>query len=163
MALRAKRALEGPAGEAGLGRERFRFGRGQGQPGGAEAGGPIASVQGALEGELQRLKDGTGLCPELSVRWLPGASSSLAGEVEGNSILIYASDSRKAVETLRHEFIDHAVSKAIEPYMRATALYRAMVNAVIEQLGRDAYEGKERAVEGLRRLLDMGPPHEDPP
>ena len=46
----------------------------------------------------------------------PDEDSRLVGEVVENTILIYECDERKAVEILKHEFINYIVSRAIDPY-----------------------------------------------
>ena len=37
------------------------------------------------------------------------------GEVKGICILIYEVDEEKALETLKHEFLDYVISKTMEP------------------------------------------------
>lgn len=53
---------------------------------------------------------------------------------------------KRALETLRHEFIDYAVSQIIEPYKQVANMLIAMINE-------DAYERKEKLVERLRKLV----------
>ncbi|MEM3018835.1 MAG: hypothetical protein QXO92_01140, partial [Candidatus Bathyarchaeia archaeon] len=74
-------------------------------------------------------------------------SESLEGEVRGSTVYVYSKDREKALETLRHEFLDFLVGKAIEPYREAA-------NALIKMVNDLAYRRKERIVEALRRLLD---------
>jgi hypothetical protein len=108
-------------------------------------------TQRRLEEEMERLKRATGMGQELGVRWVPDGSDGLEGEVKGGVIYIYVVEPDTAIEVLYHEFFDYLVSLAVKPYERAAALYRGMVNAVIEQLGKEAYEEKERVVEALRK------------
>ena len=78
---------------------------------------------------------------------MPDESSKLAGEVVvGNTILIYECDERKAIEVLKHEFIDYIVSQAVEPY-------KEIGNLLIRYLNEEAYRRKERVVEGLRKII----------
>lgn len=102
--------------------------------------------------ELSRLVKLTGLGHELEVKWVPSPSSKLEGEVKGNVILIYA-ERERALEVLYHEFFDYIVSKAIKPYERATSIYRAMVNSIIEMVGEEAYVEKERVIDSLKDIL----------
>jgi hypothetical protein len=56
----------------------------------------------------------------------------VCGEVREETIVIFESDSTKALDALKHEFIDYLVSKAIRPYEKAE---------------------KEKVVEALRRTI----------
>ena len=108
-----------------------------------------------LSEELERLKTVSGVGHELEVVWVPGGSSRLSGEVCGNVIRVYDEDFDTALCTLRHEFLDFLVSRAIEPYVEVTALYKVMINGVLKRLGDDAYVKKERVVEALSRVLNV--------
>ena len=63
-----------------------------------------------LEEALTRMTARAGMANHLKVVWMPGASQVLSGEVKGGRILIYEEEETKAMETLRHEVIDHLVS-----------------------------------------------------
>jgi len=99
-----------------------------------------------LEVELEHLKKLSGLGSELSVVWEPGSHEPLAGQVRNGLIHVYEVDEKKAVETLRHEFLDYCISQVIEPYKRVT-------NSLISMINKDAYRIKEGTVEGLVKLL----------
>ena len=99
-----------------------------------------------LRGELERLKRLSGLGQDLNLVWTPISNSALSGEVKGRTIYIYEESEGKAVEVLRHEFLDHCVSKAIDPYRKVT-------NSLIKLVNEDAYDRKEKIVEGLSRIL----------
>jgi hypothetical protein len=103
-------------------------------------------LQRKLEKELEKLKAKTGMSYELEVVWLPDGDSRLEGEVVGETIFVYVSDERRAVEVLKHEFIDYAVSQVVEPY-------KEIGNLLIRYLNEEAYRRKERVVEGLRKLV----------
>jgi len=96
--------------------------------------------------ELERLQRKVGLGYELSVVWLPDSRSNLSGEVKGDKIRIYEVDEEKALETLKHEFLDYLISKSIEPYEKVANLMIRMVND-------EGYARKEKLVEALSRLL----------
>lgn len=97
--------------------------------------------------ELERLKRlMEGLSYDLRVEWLPNQDEDLSGEVKGNTIYIYERDGAKAIETLRHEFLDHAISQVIHPY-------REVTNSLIAMVNQEAYGRKERLVRTLSRLL----------
>lgn len=100
----------------------------------------------ALQEELKILKQSLNIGYELKVIWLPENNLKLSGEVKGETIYIYEEDYDKAVETLRHEFIDYAVSQIIEPYKQVANMLIAMINE-------DAYKRKEKLVERLRKLV----------
>jgi len=104
-------------------------------------------LQTKLDSELERLKKILKLGYELKVRWIPNSNSKLSGEVRGETIFIYDEDEELAIETLKHEFIDYAISKVIEPYKEVT-------NRLIDLINEDAYKKKESLVELLSRLID---------
>jgi hypothetical protein len=114
---------------------------------------PAIDVAAVLEAELQRLQGNLGTGELLTVVWLPNQSATLSGEVKGNEILIYEEESEKALETMRHEFVDFIVSKAAKPYARVAMLYRTMINALIGSLTEDAYAEKEAAIEALLKII----------
>lgn len=101
---------------------------------------------GKLEAELERLKRLSGLGFELKVIWEPRPDGALSGEVKSNTIYVYDAEEGKALETLRHEFLDYCVSQAIEPYREVTNQLIRMINDV-------AYRRKEKVVEALAKLL----------
>ena len=103
-------------------------------------------VQKRLEKELERLKARSGVATPLEVVWIPNADSSLAGEIRGRNIIIYDEDGNKALDTLRHEFLDYCISQAIEPY-------REFANRLIKMVNEDAYKRKEKVVGALTQLL----------
>ena len=104
------------------------------------------AVEVCLEAELDRLKHLSGLGFDLKIVWEPSPEKALSGEVKGDIIHIYEMVEGKAVEVLRHEFLDFCISQAIEPY-------RMVTNKLIKLINEDMYKEKERIVEGLIRLL----------
>lgn len=100
-----------------------------------------------LEVELERLKCLLKMGYELKVIWKPDNNSNLSGEVKGETIFIYEEEFDRALETLRHEFLDYAISKIIEPY-------RDVTNKLIALLNEKAYRNKEELVGKLSRLLN---------
>jgi hypothetical protein len=102
--------------------------------------------QNRLSKELERLKRKLGLGYELIVEWLPGGKVEICGEVKENIILIYEDNETKAIETLKHEFLDYLVSKSAEPYEKVANLLIKMVND-------EGYARKERLVEVLKKLV----------
>ena len=77
-------------------------------------------LQKELEVELERLKKILQLGYELKVRWIPNCNSNVSGEVKGAYIYVYDVDREVALETLKHEFMDYAISKVVEPYKEVT-------------------------------------------
>jgi hypothetical protein len=108
----------------------------------------LKNLQNILEEELERLKRLLKMGYELKVVWLPNNNSSLSGEVKRETIYIYEEEPEKALETLRHEFLDYAISQVIEPY-------RKIANQLIMLLNEEAYRKKERIVEVLIKLLSL--------
>ncbi|MGA2681872.1 MAG: hypothetical protein ABSF44_08745 [Candidatus Bathyarchaeia archaeon] len=112
-----------------------------------------AKVEAMLKMELERLKVLADLGHSLKVVWSASENLELSGEVKNDVIFIYEENAEKALETLRHEFIDYIISMAIKPYEKVTAIYSAVVNSVISKLGEEAYQEKEKAVEALVKTL----------
>ena len=104
------------------------------------------NLQDVLEEELERLKQKLRMGYELKVVWLPDNSSSLSGEVKGETIYVYEEDFDKAIDTLRHEFLDYAISKVIEPY-------RDVTNKLIMLINEEAYRRKEKLIQSLAGLI----------
>jgi len=99
-----------------------------------------------LESALERLKQTLNLGYELQVRWVPNGDGKLSGEVKDDCIYIYEENEDKALETLRHEFLDYAVSNIIEPYKEVTNRLIALINDT-------AYKRKEELIKILTKLL----------
>jgi len=99
-----------------------------------------------LTKELEFLKRRLNLRHELTLKWLPGEKDGICGEVNGGCIYIYEVDEEKALETLKHEFLDYLISKSIEPYEKVANLMIRMVND-------EGYARKEKLVEALSQLL----------
>lgn len=96
--------------------------------------------------ELEKLKRILKMGYELKVLWVPMGNTKLSGEVKGHCIYVYDEDPEFAVETVKHEFIDYAISKTIEPYKEVT-------NRLIALINDDAYKRKEKLVESLCQLM----------
>ncbi len=105
-----------------------------------------ARCQRRLEEELEWLKKLLCHGQELQVKWRPEKNGRLSGEVRGDRIYVYEPDIEAAVETLKHEFVDYAISKVIEPHVQ-------MTNKLVALLNERAYQQKERLVEELVGLL----------
>jgi hypothetical protein len=112
-------------------------------------------MQQALEAELERLKRTLKLGYELQMHWIPNEQAKLAGKVLGTCIYIYDQDDEAALDTLRHEFLDYAISQVIEPYKRVTNRLIALVNDL-------AYTRKERLVETLIQFINNEKPSDTP-
>lgn len=104
------------------------------------------NIEEKLALELQRLRDILKTGYELEVKWMPNPDHKLSGEVKGNQICIYDTDEAEALKTLKHETIDYAISKVIEPY-------KAITNKLISMINEDAYKKKEKLVETLTKLV----------
>jgi hypothetical protein len=106
----------------------------------------MVNFQKRLENELERLKKRFKVGYELKVVWSPNNSGNLAGEVKGETIYIYDESEKEALKTLRHEFLDYAISKLIEPYKNVT-------NKLIMLMNEEAYKHKEKFIEALVELI----------
>jgi hypothetical protein len=98
-----------------------------------------------LREELEHLKHISGLGSALNLVWAPDPGKALSGEVKGSTVYIYDESEKQALDTLRHEFFDYCISKAIQPYRQVT-------NTLIKLLNENAYTQKEEIVEGLRKI-----------
>jgi hypothetical protein len=104
-------------------------------------------TQRRLEKELRRLKRGLNAGYNLRVRWIPDGESKLSGEVKGTVIYVYEKDEGKAVETLKHEFIDHHITReVVGPLVEYVNMQKSLIESLI-------YRRKEELVEGLSKLL----------
>ena len=89
-----------------------------------------------------------GLGSELEISWHPDESSDRHGKVRGNLIRIYDSDVEEALRTLRHEFIDHIITKeVIAPLIELINMQKKLIESMV-------YERKERIVEHFSELMD---------
>ncbi|MGB9002850.1 MAG: hypothetical protein WCC52_03475 [Nitrosotalea sp.] len=103
-----------------------------------------------LKEELARLIQQSGDGHGLDVVWIPRIDSAKEGEVISKTIFVYSQDLIKAIETLRHEFVDYLVCKAAEPYQE-------LVNALLAVLSEKAYREKEDTVESILKIvMDTG-------
>ena len=104
-------------------------------------------TQRRLEKELRRLKRGLNAGYNLRVRWIPDEESKLSGEVKGTVIYVYEEDEVEAIETLKHEFIDHHITKEIvEPLVEYVNMQKSLIERLI-------YKRKEGLVDSLSKLL----------
>lgn len=104
--------------------------------------------------ELGRLQEVLGCGYDLKLVWTPTPASNLEGEVKGCIVYIYSGNLKTALKTLRHEFLDYAVSQLIEPY-------KGVTNALIALINKQAYARKEKLVESLVRLFTSQTSTED--
>ena len=96
-----------------------------------------------LETELDHLKDKFQMGQELKLEWAPNDGSK-SGEVTGTTIRIYEEDETKALDTLRHEFIEYLVTRDL------VAPYKRLINKLISLFEEEMYDRKEKLVEGLQ-------------
>ena len=66
-----------------------------------------------LQTQLASLKRELQISQELKLEWMPN-DSPRSGEVNGNSIRIYEADEAKALDTLRHEFVESFARKCLD-------------------------------------------------
>lgn len=100
-----------------------------------------------LERELSNLKDRFQMGHELRLEWLPNGNSKKSGEVLGSVIRIYEEDEAKALDTLRHEFIEYVLTYEL------VAPYKKLVNKLISLFEEEMYERKEKLVEKILKVF----------
>jgi len=99
-----------------------------------------------LEAELARLKQQFQLGRELKLEWMPDDGPK-SGEVSGGIIKIYEAGQTKALDTLRHEFVEYVlVNELVAPY-------KALVNRFISIFEEEMYDRKEKLVGRLQELI----------
>jgi hypothetical protein len=98
-----------------------------------------------LKQELAHLKSRFKLGQELRLQWTPN-SGPKSGEVNGTTICIYEADPTKALDTLRHEFIEYLLTRDL------VAPYKRLINKLISLFEEEMYDRKEKLVE---RLLEL--------
>jgi len=105
-------------------------------------------IERVLDTELERIKRLTGLGHDLGLCWCPDEDSDRHGEVKGNLIMIYDSAEEEALRTLRHEFLDHLISREIiEPLVRQINMQKRLIESLV-------YERKEVIVERFVDLME---------
>lgn len=107
-----------------------------------------------LKEEISRLIQQSGNGNDLDVEWVPRIDSAKEGEVVGKTIFVYSQDLTKAIETLRHEFVDYLVCKAVDPY-------QDLVNALLAVVSERAYRKKEEIVESILKMLECPLSHKN--
>ena len=98
-----------------------------------------------LETELARLKSKFQMGQELKLMWMPNDGPK-SGEVLETTIRIYEENETKALDTLRHEFIEYLLTRDL------VAPYKRLINKLISLFEEEMYDRKERLVETLREL-----------
>lgn len=99
-----------------------------------------------LKRTLERLKETVGLGHELQVRWTPNPNHTCSGEVKDNTIYIYETDSKKAEETLIHEYVEWLIFQASKPYLE-------LLNMLIKHRNEEAYRKRHAVAEALSKLV----------
>jgi len=98
-----------------------------------------------LETELHRLKRKFRMGQELQLEWTPN-NGPKSGEVLDTTIRIYEEDETKALDTLRHEFIEYLLTRDL------VAPYKRMINKLISLFEEEMYDRKEKLVQRLQEL-----------
>jgi hypothetical protein len=99
-----------------------------------------------LEAELDSLKERFQLAQELKLEWIPN-NGPKSGEVTDTTIRIYEADPTKALDTLRHEFIEYLLTRDL------VAPYKRLINKLISLLEEEMYTRKERLIERFQELI----------
>ena len=100
-----------------------------------------------LKSELKKLKELFDYGDHLKVKWIPNKSSSVFGEVKGDTILIYVEGEEEAVKCVRHEFVDFCISEQIiKPPLKYINLQKCLIEDLI-------YDRKEKLVNKILNLI----------
>ena len=99
-----------------------------------------------LKRTLEKLKKVAGLGHELKVRWVPNSGHVCLGEVKDNTIYIYEMDSKRAEETLIHEYVEWLIFQASKPYLE-------MLNMLIKHRSEEAYMKRHAVAEAISKLV----------
>ena len=71
-------------------------------------------LQRELEKALKELKKVVRQGYELRAVWIPKGNCTVSGEVKGRYIYVYDENGKVALETLKHKFIDHMISRVAD-------------------------------------------------
>jgi hypothetical protein len=99
-----------------------------------------------LETELDRLKSKFQMGHELTIQRTP-TDGPKSGEVTGTTIRIYESDKAKALDTLRHEFVEYLLTQDL------VAPYKRLINKLISLFEEEMYDRKDKLVQRLEELI----------
>jgi hypothetical protein len=102
-----------------------------------------------LETELTHLKQEFQMGQELKLQWMPNDGSK-SGEVSGGTIRIYEADDAKALDTLRHEFVEYILMNEL------VAPYKRLVNKLIMLFEEEMYDRKEKLVPRTDEVTSQG-------
>ena len=116
---------------------------------------------------LNLLKKLFGITDDINLIYLPNQKGdklkdSCRGRVEGNTIYLFEDNTKKALETLNHEFLHYVLKESRNASIKIHNSDMALVSSVIENYRKvtekalnDAEEkGVERLGKGLSRLLN---------
>jgi hypothetical protein len=98
-----------------------------------------------LKHELARLKSRFRMGHELRLQWIPN-NGPKSGEVIGTTIRIYETNQARALDTLRHEFVEYLLTRDL------VAPYKRLINKLISLFEEEMYDRKEKLVERLQEL-----------
>jgi hypothetical protein len=99
-----------------------------------------------LETELAYLKQKFPLTQEINLEWIPNDGPK-SGEVIDTTIRIYEADPAKALDTLRHEFIEYILMNEL------VAPYKQLINKLISLFEEEMYKRKEILVEKVLKIM----------
>jgi hypothetical protein len=100
-----------------------------------------------LETELHHLRQKFQMGHELTIQWIPNDGPK-SGEVNGTTIRIYEAELIKALDTLRHEFIEYVLTQDL------VAPYKRMINKLISLFEEEMYDRKERLIQRLQEVME---------
>ena len=103
-------------------------------------------IHAKLETELDHLKQKFQMGHELKLQWTPN-NGSKSGKVTGTTIRIYEAEPTKALDTLRHEFIEYLVTRDL------VAPYKRLINKLISLFEEEMYDRKEKLVSRFQDLI----------
>ena len=110
-----------------------------------------ATIYKKLVEELKRLQRLLNHGEELKIEWEPGkirrnGKQRLCGEVIGKTIYIYEENETEALNTLRHEMIEHLLSTFEKNYIE-------LVNSLIQVFNEIQKRKREHIVDKLAKIV----------
>ena len=109
-------------------------------------------IRNILMNELEQLKDKFNIGHELTIHYFPGKyrtgqnGTTITGEVQGNTILIYDENETEAIKTLYHEFLEYLICPIIKQHMD-------VINHQNQIISKLLYSKREEVVERLCKGL----------
>jgi hypothetical protein len=84
----------------------------------------------------------------LALCWKPDNTKAIHGELCENILFIYDTNENDAWDTFVHEILEFKLKKV-------TAVYRTLINSLIESFEKVCYQQKEEFLESVPKVLEL--------